>query len=117
MNARERWDALHARKDSAADAFGSLERTLGSRYGWAPGWDSWISNTERKALDRKRSAIRRVDAQIFKMLDKISPRDWHSRVPAHWVCENLTWEDAVRPLTEPLSVVPPCSYGSTEPLR
>lgn len=61
---------------------------------------------ERKAADR-----------FFDLLREISPRNWYSGgAPAHWVLRDLSFEDAIRPLTEPLSVVPPLSYGAHRPM-
>lgn len=48
----------------------------------------------------------RAVERVFAVL-KSSPRDWENRTPFDWVCRSLTYEDAVRPVSEPLSVVPP----------
>jgi hypothetical protein len=40
-----------------------------------------------------------------------------SGVPAHWIRSELTWEDAIRPKTEPLSVTPPTAWGHSRPIQ
>jgi hypothetical protein len=38
-------------------------------------------------------------------------------VPCVWLYETLSYEDAVRPKSEALSVTPPLAYGATSPMR
>lgn len=113
----ERWIALHDRLRIARETLNMLEKSLAARYGWASGWLAWLGSTDRKTLDIKWAAVRKIEEKIFAILAEVSPRDWSHGVPAHWVASELTWEDAIRPLGEPLSVVPPLAYGATEALR
>lgn len=71
---------------------------------------------ERTKLERAQAAYDKACDRMFTLLEA-SPRDWRSGVPSIWVAETLSYVDAVRPTTEPLSVTPPCSYGNTCPLR
>lgn len=111
----ERWNALHLRLIVARGVFAACERRLRGQYGeFQP---AWLTKVQRAELDQKRAAVHKVEEKIFALLDEVSPRNWRSGVPAHWVASELTWEDAIRPLGEPLSVVPPLAYGATEALR
>lgn len=68
------------------------------------------------ALLRKRESAseqeRKASAKFFAFLRTISPRDWEVGCPAWWTLRVLSFEDATRPLSEPLSAVPPLAYGS-----
>jgi len=118
---RRRWNELHAAYEAARAATRDYESQLRSgRYGWGdPSWRSWITKTERGKLERLEARADTIGDKIVDLLVRISPRGeaWLTGAPAWWIRERLTWEDAVRPADEPLSVVVPAPYGRTEGLR
>lgn len=65
---------------------------------------------KREMIDRATKREDKAADRIFAWLEKYSPRSWRTGVPAHWVCESLTYDDALTPGR--LSVTPPCAYGS-----
>lgn len=115
--ARAKFDNLRKRYFAAREKFDDFERTLGGRYGHQRGWQNWLKTTEKRRLDQLRAAKDRERTKFLDHLERISPRDWSYGVPSHWLVESLPYEDAVRPANESLSVVPPLSYGATEPRR
>jgi hypothetical protein len=90
--------------------------TLASKYG--PNYlNSWMRPAEIAKLNKLGDAADKCSNAFTEHLESFSPRDWSYDVPAYWVRETLTFADAMRPLDEPLSVVPPMAYGATEPRR
>jgi hypothetical protein len=80
------------------------------------GWqESWLSKSEQRQLESTRNRLSKAESVFFDYLTSISPRDWSYGVPCHWLYEKLSFADAVRPIGERLSVVPPMSFGSTVP--
>lgn len=112
--ARIKFDALRAKHLAARDRFDAVRSDLAARYG-AEYLDSWLKPGERSALARCRAALEKSGDALFAHVQSFSPRDWSYGVPVSWVREELTFEDAARPLGEPLSVVPPLSFGSSHP--
>lgn len=110
---KKRWDDLHAAYAKAKTATEEYERQLRAKYGYEHGWRSWIRKTERDKLERLEERSDKIGDKIVELLVRISPRGdrWLSGVPSWWIRERLTWEDAIRPVNEPLSVVVPGSYG------
>lgn len=76
---------------------------------------SWLNKTEWKRREGLYDAADKAGTAIFAYIQAVSPRDWSYGVPSYWVRETLTWEDATRPVDEPLGATPPLSYGSTRP--
>jgi antitoxin (DNA-binding transcriptional repressor) of toxin-antitoxin stability system len=117
---QRRWDELHAAYELARAVADAYEIPLSVRYGGASdsSWRSWITKTERDKLDRLRAKVDRIGDKIVELLVRISPRGeaWLSGVPVWWLRERLTWEDAVRPAGEPLSVEVPMAWGATQRL-
>ena len=115
---RRRWDELHAAHAVARTAVHDYDRQLGPKYGWSQSWRSWITKTERDKLDRLEAKRDKIGDKIIELLVRVSPRGeaWLSGVPTWWIKEKLTWEDAVRPTNEPLSVEVPTSWGNTQRL-
>ena len=113
-----RWDELHAAHAVARTAVHDYDRQLGPKYGWSQSWRSWITKTERDKLDRLEAKRDKIGDKIVELLVRVSPRGeaWLSGVPTWWIKEKLTWEDAVRPVDEPLSVEVPLSWGNTRRL-
>lgn len=107
---KKKWDDLHAAQAKAHDAVFQYELELGAKYGHNFN-RSWLSNAQRAKLEKLREREDKIGEKIFDLVTKISPRDWGRGVPSHWVRRELTWEDAIRPAAEPLSVVVPGSYG------
>lgn len=111
--AQKKFEALRARYVAARAKRDDEEIRLGSKWGHQPGWKTNLRASDRGRLERLDAAVAREKDKFFANLEVISPRDWTYGVPSHWVLEKLTFEDAVRPVSERLSVVPPLSYGST----
>lgn len=65
---------------------------------------------QQKRLDALRAKQDAAFNDMFRLLE-VSPRDWRSGVPCHWVALELTFEDAVRPESEPLLFTPPKAFG------
>jgi hypothetical protein len=106
----EQWHKLRSDYLEAERAYDDLDNELSYKYGSKHGHE-WASRIERKKLDQLRKRKDRIGEKMFAILDKVSPRDWHHGVPAHWIYSKLSWEDAIRPANEPLSVAPPTAYG------
>ena len=115
--AKARWDALRAAYLTADEVASALRRTLELKYGSSN--VRWASTGERNRLDKLTERRDKIGNKITELLVKISPRGeaWLSGVPAHWIYGKLTWEDAVRPVGEQLSVEPPLSWGATHAFR
>lgn len=115
MNAREKFDALRAKYLAASAKWKEQDVVFSLKYG--SGYrDSWLKSSDRKARERSYAAVEKTGDALFAHVQSISPRDWSRGVPQYWVLGELTFEDAVRPVGEALSVVPPLSYGSTRPI-
>lgn len=112
---RERFDRLRARWLAAREKYQAIDRAASLRYG-SSYQKSWLSAGDRTKQDRARDAMDKAGSAFFDHVQSISPRDWSHGVPAHWIYEHLSYEDAVRPKSERLSVVPPLSYGATHPI-
>jgi len=108
---REKWDSLHAAGRKAVDTLDAYESQLRRKYGRVE--RSWLTPTELARIERLRARVRIADRRVIDLLTKISPRgdSWLQGVPSWWLARSLTWEDAIRPKNEPLSVVVPGSYG------
>jgi hypothetical protein len=108
---KKKWDTLHAAYAKAREAESEYDRRLHSKYGRYE--SSWLTRTERAKIDALSDRSDKIGDKIVDLLVKISPRGdrWLSGVPSWWIREKLTWEDAIRPIDEPLSVVVPGSYG------
>lgn len=111
-----KFDALRKRYLKAADALANLEIALSAKYGLSSRPD-WYTGAERKKLTALRERIDKATDAFTGHLGRISPRDWSYGVPVRWICETLSYEDAVRPTSEPLSVRPPLAYGATQARR
>lgn len=110
---RERFDKLRKAYVTKKAKLDEREDAIRQRYGG--NWRRhWLKASEEKDLTKKAESVDVARRAFFDYLTEISPRDWGFGVPYHWLCEELTYEDAVRPLGERLSVVPPLSYGATE---
>jgi hypothetical protein len=108
--------SLRARYLTAVGKREELESRLTSKYSSA--WKrDWLSTAERHALERLGAAVDKASDAFFAHLQSISPRDWSSGVPVHWLYTDLSYEDAVRPVGEKLSVTPPLAYGATGVMR
>jgi hypothetical protein len=102
---RRRWDDLHAAQATARAAYDALDTKLSLKYGLNY-QRMWVAKGERDQLERLRVRENKVGDKIIELLVRISPRGhaWLSGAPSHWIRYELTWEDAVRPAGEPLSV-------------
>jgi len=111
---RERFDALRAKYLAAKAKLDEVSSALAVKYG--PEYrDSWLRMGERTARQKARDAVERAGDAVTEHVATFSPRDWSHGVPQYWVRGELTYEDAARPAGEPLSVVPPLSWGATKP--
>ena len=110
---KAKFDKLRAQYLEANSAFGDFDITLKVAYGQS----EYASASERKRLDALGRRKSKIGDKIYDILDDVSPRRWRSGAPAWWVVSKLSWEDAIKPLGVSLSVVPPLSYGASEPMR
>ena len=109
---RERFDGLRAKYLAAREKAFAIDREFHARYGG--GYQTrWLKAGERTRLEAARERQSKAQTAFYEHLQSISPRDWSYGVPSHWLADSLSYEDAVRPANEKLSVVPPLSYGST----
>jgi hypothetical protein len=108
---REKFEKLRAKYLDIQNQMEQIRRDAHAKYG--PSELTYAS----KAMKNKDAALRarqsKVSDEMYAILALVSPRDWRSGVPLHWVLGQLTWEDAVRPTSEKLSVTPPLAYGQT----
>jgi hypothetical protein len=108
---RAKFDSLRAKYISAKEKYRDLDIAFSVRYGSS--YDhSWLKAADRKKLDGALSITDKAGSALYEYVKAISPRDWSYGVPIHWIYEDLTFEDAIRPLNEKLSVSPPPSYGN-----
>lgn len=111
---RAKWEKLQGEFRKVHAEIEDLDRHLALKYG--PGHLAWIGRGERAKLDKLKKKQDRFQGKIFDMAEAISPRNWASGVPSFWISSSLTFDDMIRPLAEPLSVVPPLAYGATSPI-
>jgi hypothetical protein len=111
---RDRFDALRAAYLDASGALQAHVITLELKYG---GSTQWASTTEKRKLEQLRARQHRAGDKLFALIQRVSPRDWSTGVPTCYVYGELSWDDATRPLAEPLAVSPPCAYGHTAAMR
>jgi len=109
---KKKWDSLHAAYAKAHEALSEYELALGSKYGHNFN-ASWLTRGQRDKLDKLHEKKSAIGDKIIDLLVHVSPRGdrWLSGVPSWWLRERLTWEDAIRPVNEPLSVVVPGAWG------
>ena len=115
---RQRWDALHASYATAIEAARKMQIDQRVKYGDS-NWRTWASRGDRNKLEKLEERANKIGDKIVELLVRISPRGeaWLSGGPAWWIREKLTWEDAVRPVGEALSVEVPAPYGAAHGLR
>lgn len=111
---KKKWDSLHAAYMKAKAARDELEIEMHVKYG--RGNEPWWPKSAKTKFEKLRERQYKIGEQISELILKISPRGdrWFHGAPAWWVYEKLTWEDAIRPANEPLSVVVPGSYGNPD---
>jgi hypothetical protein len=112
---KKKWDSLHVAQAKAQAAESAYDLALAQKYHMSY-QDSWLTHAQRDKKDRLREKRREIESKILDLLVEISPRGdrWLHGAPAHWLATELTWEDAIRPANEPLSVVVPGSWGSPD---
>lgn len=115
MTKQQRFEALQARWRKAREKASELRYKLESAYGWM--YFVHAPKGKRDRLDLARAAEDKAQDAIFTWLDQNSPRDWRRGVPCNWVCDSLTYADAIT--SGQLSVTPPVAYGGdiTDSLR
>lgn len=104
------WDKLHEDLKKKSETLLAYEIELGAKYGHNF-QTQWLSTAQKKKLEKLRDAKEKTGEKIYELVARISPRQWDRGVPSWWVRSELTWEDAIRPKNEPLSVIVPGSYG------
>ena len=109
---REKFEQLRTKYLVAREKWTNLRISFELRYG-GRFQTSWLKAGERNKLDALANARDRVGDTLFAYIQAVSPRDWSHGVPSHWILEELSYEDVVRPRGEKLSVVPPLSFMST----
>jgi hypothetical protein len=71
-----------------------------------------MNKADQNQKDKFRKRQDRLLDRMMKLLEEISPRYWRSTIPAYWVLEELTYEDAIT--DGQLVATPPAAYGYTE---
>lgn len=111
----DRFCVARARVLKTRQRLDSVKHPLEAKYGGASRLYQ-ANKGETRKLEAAERAAERASDRFFALLDA-SPRDWRHGVPSHWVLLHLSFADAARPLSEPLAVEPPCSFGSAEVKR
>lgn len=112
---RARFDRLRAKYVAAWWKHSEANTAVRIKYG--DGFrESWLTAGERAKLERTGLARDKAGGAIVAYIQAISPRDWSRGVPVHWLYDEVTYEDVVRPVGEKLSVVPPLAYGVVTPM-
>lgn len=106
---RATFDKARAAVLKARDERDSARNALERKYGGGMQL-TWVSAGERSRYERLARAYDRASDRMHLLLEQ-SPRDWKRGVPTSWVVEDLSYEDAVRPASDPLSTEPPRAYG------
>ena len=114
---KARWDKLRASFLAAYRAAQDLEIKLRMKYGDAS-WRNYSSRGEQAKYKQLHDRAGKFGDKLFKLLLEVSPRGeaWRTGAPAYWIYRDLSWDDAVRPAGEPLSVVVPAPFGSSRGL-
>lgn len=110
---RAQWDAAQAKWRELDKRLDTHRNALSFKYGEA----KWASRTEKAQSEKLYAQMSKISDKIFGWLDQMTDRRWTSGVPSHWVAGELSYDDARKPASVPLSVVPPLAYGATSPLR
>lgn len=110
-----RFDAARRKVLAARAKRDAHDAALHAKYGPGAQWARYTGAQQRRRQALAAAYDRAADAMFALLAD--SPRNWLSGVPADWVAETLTYADAVRPESESLTVVPPCAYGFTRPVK
>lgn len=112
---QNKFDKLRAQLLAIQSRIDEMRRAFDLKYG--PGFQkSWAPKSGVKTLEAYERAFSKASDQMYALLEA-SPRYWLREVPTHWVLLELSFADAVRPLSETLSVVPPCAYGCSQPIK
>lgn len=113
---RDRFEGFRARYLAAVVRLDEASAPMRARCGYHQDWRQWITRAEGRRLEALHGRVDAAADRLLKHIETFSPRDWRSGTPAHWVYEKLTYEDAARPRSERLSVVPPLAYGHSKPI-
>lgn len=110
---RKRFDALRVQVLAASEAMRAERIAQSVKYGSEQNARSFASRGEKSRLAKLTKRYSRLGDAVITIIVRESPRaeKWLSGVPTHYLHEKLTWEDVIRPENEPLSVVPPTSFG------
>ncbi len=107
MTPQQRFEHLKTRWRTAYDKARDLRFELIRQYGRE--FTYHAPKAPRDRLERVYIAEDKAAEAIFAWLELHSPRQWRTGVPAHWVCESLTYADAMT--TGQMQVIPPVAYG------
>lgn len=109
MSAQAKFEALQAKWRAAYQKVQDMRRAMERKYGdW---WRTEATKGECDKWERAMASEGKASDAIFDWLEVNSPRSFRYGCPAHWVCDELTYADAIT--RERLSVTPPCCYGGT----
>lgn len=111
---RDRFERLRAAVLAKRAVKDSVRRTLELKYGQCN--LNWCTAKEVKIQLAAQAAYDKAADRMHALLEA-SPRDWKEGVPTAWAVEELSYDDACKPLSEALSVVPPMAYGYSIPKR
>lgn len=106
--ARERFTHLQTKAQQAVEALRAYAIDLRVKYGDGY-YRGWCSRAEQRKYDQLTAAESKASDRFFAYLDTIATRQFRSGVPAHWIVEELTYDDATTRAA--MSTVPPAAYG------
>lgn len=115
---KDRWNRLQAQYRAVRDQRDTADIEMRVKYHTDSNrWKMYALKREVQRVEKLERACERIAEKLCAMWTRLGKRNWSSGVPAHWIYTSLTFEDMVRPLSEPLSVVPPLAFGATQPMR
>lgn len=115
MNAptRQQWDNAQTKYRELDKRLDAHKNALSFKYGRV----EWASRTEKAHSEKLYAQMSRISDKIFAWLDVMTDRNWRSGVPSFWIASELSYDDACKPRSVPLSVTPPTAYGHTRPIQ
>jgi hypothetical protein len=113
LRSKAQWDKLRADYLAAMRAADDQESSMRIRWGDRD-WRTWSSKSEQKKFEKLRAHASKIGNKMTDMLVEVSPRGdaWLTGAPVAFIYRDLSWEDATRPVHEPLSVTVPAPYGA-----
>ena len=116
LGGRGYFDDLRAKFLEAHRAALNETITQSVKYGSEREARSWASRGEKTRLEKLENKRNKIGDAIIEYIVQESPRGeaWKSGVTSHYLHEKLSWDDVMKPSSEPLSNLPPPAYGWSE---